>query len=667
VTIFEAGQLRKMDMFGKNDVYVKLTMAGKTKRSTTVSKGGEAPLWNNGAGETLEFVGLKEPPQQLNIVVWDEDTFGKDDLIGDASYDLADPKLAPLDKDWTIDTTLALSTEVKGKVVAGGELRVQIKSFVPITPPEPLKRRLFVTILEGSDLKKMDFVGENDVYVSMEVGGSTKRTTTVKDSGTPKWKAGIGETFQFSLTEILLAVELKAYDEDLGKDDFIGGCKIGLKGMTEDRDWSTENSFEIFDLKERKTGELKASVKWHEPIARQNEAERVLHVTIVQASNLKKMDLFGKNDVYCTANVSDVLKKTSTIDNGGSAPKWRGGAGETLKFPQLEQAPSTVEITCYDEDKWSDDVIGVVFIDIEEKPTNSDWTMDKFFGIVDGKGKSTGMVRVVLDWKLPPPVCPGTLLVTMLRGRDLKSMETFGKNDVYCNIVANGVSKRTQTIHNGGATPVWEKGKGETLKYRLRDMMPALEVGCFDEDIGRDDLIGNALLELHHMPPAAEWELEKWVSLTVNKSNVETGKLHVRLQWTPDPPDPDAVIEYHTSGLWHVIGRELQQTAPLVPPFVTPPPPDYMEGLQLLNLLQMCFQHPVVSEALLDEPSVFMRLFQHPDVVAMDGSEVDEDDIEQLFATIDDDGSGVLDHDEFRSLSAPARRPMGVQVSFASP
>jgi hypothetical protein len=177
----------------------------------------------------------------------------------------------------------------------------------------------------------------------------------------------------------------------------------------------------------------------------------------------------------------------------------------------------------------------------------------------------------------------GTLCVTVLRGAGLRSMETFGKNDVYCTIAgvshrvgphraawpcvltenphrrpersaynlrqpcaicvaANGVSKRTQTIYNGGGTPVWEDGSGETLEYKLqhRDAMPSLEIGCFDEDIGKDDFIGSAVLELAQMPAAAEWALEKAVALTVDGSAAETGQLHLRLRWTPDPPDDDA-------------------------------------------------------------------------------------------------------------------------------
>ena len=38
-----------------------------------------------------------------------------------------------------------------------------------------------------------------------------------------------------------------------------------------------------------------------------------LVVTIVEAAQLKKMDTFGQNDVYCVAAVSGKEKKTKTV------------------------------------------------------------------------------------------------------------------------------------------------------------------------------------------------------------------------------------------------------------------------------------------------------------------------------------------------------------------
>lgn len=77
---------------------------------------------------------------------------------------------------------------------------------------------------------------------------------------------------------------------------------------------------------------------------------------------------------------------------------------------------------------------------------------------------------MVLSWELPSPICAGKMLATIIRGKDLKKMDWMGGNDVYCKFKANSVLKRTQTLDDAGATPVWNFGEGESLQFKLRDM-----------------------------------------------------------------------------------------------------------------------------------------------------------------------------------------------------
>ena len=143
------------------------------------------------------------------------------------------------------------------------------------------------------------------------------------------------------------------------------------------------------------------------------------------------------------------------------------------------------------------------------------------------------------------------------------------------------------------------------------------------------------------MQGGKEWKLEKWVSLTVNESNVKTGELQIRLEWTPDVADKEEeVVQYALGGPWHILGRERQHTEPMVPPFVTPPPTDHLTAIQLLNQVQLVLRHPVVAEAVLDEPTIFPRFFQFTDSLAATDETVSEEEIESLFASIDEDGSG---------------------------
>jgi hypothetical protein len=61
----------------------------------------------------------------------------------------------------------------------------------------------------------------------------------------------------------------------------------------------------------------------------------------------------------------------------------------------------------------------------------------------------------------------------------------------------------------------------------------ALEVACYDEDAGKDDLIGTAIVELDHAPEGQDWELQDWFAIS-DDSSKETGQVQLLLSWV-DP------------------------------------------------------------------------------------------------------------------------------------
>ena len=83
VTVLECDGLKKMDLMGHNDVFVKLQVDGveEPHRSSTLEGGGAAPVWGDGAGETMTFR-LGAAPPSIGIEVYDEDLGSADDLIG---------------------------------------------------------------------------------------------------------------------------------------------------------------------------------------------------------------------------------------------------------------------------------------------------------------------------------------------------------------------------------------------------------------------------------------------------------------------------------------------------------------------------------------------------------------------------------------------------------
>lgn len=651
----------------------------KWKQTKTIVGGGEAPTWISDEfpdGAELIFVGQTKLVERIDVEVYDED-IGTDDLIGrgtlklgSAEYDMDMPAVS---EDWQIDEWIPLTGDKMKKVnkvkipEPTGQLHLMGKWILPVPEPELPKQRLYITVYEAAELPKMDRFGENDIFVRIRTANQGKETSVAKGGGTePKWNTGtgqvLGEKFILTVAHMPKEISFQVFDQDLTKAELIGRGMLSLENQSSDGEWTIDRWIDIMDKKNRATGKVKVGAKWEVPASRLNpgkpEEMRQLHITVFSASKLKKMDLIGDNDVYCSIRVSGKEKRTTTIIDGGSDCAWGGTAGETHTFKLLPECPTCVEIRCMDEDVGSaDDVIGVGFLDFEEQPADKDWTIDKFVPLVDNKGKQfvpPSLVKIRASWKKPPPIRPGRLFVTCFEGRQLANRDgTHGKNDVYMEVRANKALKRTQTIHDGGANPIWEEGRGESFKFTLRDMPVSLEVTCMDEDIvGSDDLIGRATVILEALPRGHAWELDRWLLLRDAKGE-EAGTLHCLFRWKPRAlPDEKPVVPYHLSGVWHGVGMERRTNRPLAPPFLTQPPVAYMNALKMLLVAESVLCCQVVADALVkpENSAMFQLLFRFPAAAEYTDDADEEEFLQKAFFEVDTDRSGIIDREEFTEL-----------------
>ena len=81
-------------MFGKMDPYCKISIGGKWYKSKVHTDGGKNPVWQDSylhplTGET-----------EATIQVWDEDSVGKDDMVGDCVVSLQDTIVKRSTTDW---------------------------------------------------------------------------------------------------------------------------------------------------------------------------------------------------------------------------------------------------------------------------------------------------------------------------------------------------------------------------------------------------------------------------------------------------------------------------------------------------------------------------------------------------------------------------------------
>lgn len=110
-------------------------------------------------------------------------------------------------------------------------------------------------------------------------------------------------------------------------------------------------------------------------------------------------------------------------------------------------------------------------------------------------------------------------------------------------------NKQTETIENGGATPKWNNGAGETLVFkeiRLTAIDVCMQV--FDDGVGNtDDTIGHVKFNLAEVGLHDEGDvLDLWMKLEAGEKPVtEDTRVRFRLQW--EKPDDEvkqlAVVE----------------------------------------------------------------------------------------------------------------------------
>ena len=120
----------------------------------------------------------------------------------------------------------------------------------------------------------------------------------------------------------------------------------------------------------------------------------------------------------------------------------------------------------------------------------------------------------------------------------------FGKNDVYCVLSVESEQKRTSTVDEGGAEPVWEGG--EQVTFSQPAGLRELQVDVFDhDDIGSDDLIGRQSVDLaqYEFEGADEdWSVGAplWLELRNQNGKKKTGEIQLSFGWAEPQPDASA-------------------------------------------------------------------------------------------------------------------------------
>lgn len=248
----------------------------------------------------------------------------------------------------------------------------------------------------------------------------------------------------------------------------------------------------------------------------------VIKVDVKRATGLKDKDAFGKSDPYVQIKFEHHeahphKAQTKTV-RGNVNPTW----DETFYFLVKDDCKS-FQVEVFDDDPLKDDKLGHLTFEREHDLSKKEQTKGGAMDLQHGKGKleiyfkefvilgGVGGVDQLKREHLQ------LLKVQIHRASNLKS-EFMDRTDAYARLAfshlqeghrVSGQHLRTKTVNNN-KNPVWN----QTLEVCIPVNLPSFRVEIFDDDMGRDDPIGYADIELNeplvrdHRYPLTQGDIE---------------------------------------------------------------------------------------------------------------------------------------------------------------
>eukprot|EP01017_Pseudomicrothorax_dubius_P041013 TRINITY_DN651_c0_g1_i5.p1 TRINITY_DN651_c0_g1~~TRINITY_DN651_c0_g1_i5.p1 ORF type:complete len:1553 (+),score=547.04 TRINITY_DN651_c0_g1_i5:66-4724(+) len=235
-----------------------------------------------------------------------------------------------------------------------------------------------------------------------------------------------------------------------------------------------------------------------------NGIEGTLQIVILKGINLKDMDFAGKSDAFAIALLGGKeVGRTQVIES--SSPEWK----KTIVAPVNLVGETTLpklKIEVRDEDVGSDDLIGTVELDLAQCLREPGlWAINDELPLSSGNNAkgSTGRIQVQVAFmpklnnskdakggrpiKLPELI-EGTLNLTIGKGVNIKSMDTFGKSDAFV-VAMFGEKEIARTKVIASSNPEWNEQFSYEVSFE-EGKIPPFKLEVRDEDNGSDDLIG---------------------------------------------------------------------------------------------------------------------------------------------------------------------------------
>ena len=227
-----------------------------------------------------------------------------------------------------------------------------------------------------------------------------------------------------------------------------------------------------------------------------------LHVRIIEAKDLEKMDTIGKSDPYVKIKIIGTYQKAkTTVKKNTLTPVWN----ESFKFRAYNPNRQHLSLKMFDEDVASDDEMAT--LDIPLASLEFSKVKDQWYQMTPCKGvKKGGFIHIITHLTydgapafqdLPPITGPGpySVQICIYEAKDVPKMD-ISSSDPYVTLELDGEKKSTKVVQNS-LCPKWN----EQFYFDIKDLSTSvLYFTMWDEDVASDDKISTLELGLSYLP-----------------------------------------------------------------------------------------------------------------------------------------------------------------------
>ncbi|TFK93971.1 hypothetical protein K466DRAFT_649605 [Polyporus arcularius HHB13444] len=129
----------------------------------------------------------------------------------------------------------------------------------------------------------------------------------------------------------------------------------------------------------------------------------------------------------------------------------------------------------------------------------------------------------------------GTLVVVVLKARNLRDKHTIHKQDVFAQATLNKTTKKTKTDVRGGQHPVWDEELRFPIFNPASDETRKLEVACYSKEPRSDDFIGRGTVDISETLKTGEFD--DWVPLQMEDGQYR-GDVFLEMTFYSAAPPP---------------------------------------------------------------------------------------------------------------------------------